>query len=64
KLKSRFQERRVSEMTLWLLSLIGGSLGALAGMRYFRHKTRKMSFQAGIAVICAVQIALVVWIVV
>ena len=61
KLKARFHDERVSEKMLWFLSAIGGSAGALLGMKYFRHKTRKMSFQTGIAVILAVQIALVVW---
>lgn len=55
--------RRVSEKTLWLLALIGGSVGALAGMRFFRHKTKKASFQAGIAVIVALQVLLISWII-
>lgn len=51
--------RRVSENTLWLLTAIGGSIGAAAGMHYFRHKTQKTNFQAGLAAIFAVQIILV-----
>jgi uncharacterized membrane protein YsdA (DUF1294 family) len=48
--------RRVSEKTLWLIALIGGSIGALAGMHFFRHKTKKTSFQAGLAIILTLQI--------
>lgn len=48
--------RRVSEKTLLLLALLGGSPAALLAMRFFRHKTKKLSFQAGIAVILAIQI--------
>ncbi|MBU2542124.1 DUF1294 domain-containing protein [Patescibacteria group bacterium] len=59
KLKSQLSHRRVSEKTLWILSAIGGSLGALLGMNFFRHKTKKLSFQAGIAVILAGQICLI-----
>lgn len=59
KLKSQLSHRRVSEKTLWILSAIGGSLGALLGMNFFRHKTKKLSFQAGIAMILAGQILLV-----
>lgn len=50
---------RISEKTLWFLSLIGGSLGALLGMHYFRHKTKKVSFQAVMAVILAGQVGIV-----
>ena len=54
--------RRVSEKTLWFLALIGGSIGALLGMNFFRHKTKKTSFQAGVAIIIALQALLVSWI--
>ena len=57
KMKSlRAGESRVSERTLWILTFIGGSVGALAGMKYFRHKTKKVSFQVVIAIILVVQI--------
>lgn len=62
KMKSRNKKkRRLSEKSLWILSLIGGSLGALAGMSYFRHKTQKISFQAGMAIILMVQILLIIF---
>jgi len=63
KLKSQLQHRRISEKTLWILSAIGGSLGALLGMNFFRHKTKKLSFQAGIAVILAGQICLILFLI-
>ena len=63
KLRSQVSSaRRVSERMLWLLSIIGGSVGALCGMYFFRHKTKKLSFQAGIAVILAAQILLILFI--
>ena len=42
---ARANSRRISEKALWLVALIGGSAGALLGMKTFRHKTRKASFQ-------------------
>lgn len=61
--KSRTNNRRVSENTLWLLALFGGSPAALLAMRFFRHKTKKLSFQAGIAVLLAIQIfGVIAWI--
>ncbi|MCB9799096.1 DUF1294 domain-containing protein [Candidatus Nomurabacteria bacterium] len=61
KIKARLSKRRVSEAMLWLLATIGGSPGALLAMSYFRHKTKKASFQAGIVLILAVQIGLFFW---
>ena len=59
KMKSRGNGRRTPEKTLWLLTLFGGSPAALLSMKYFRHKTKKLSFQAVIVLILAIQIAMI-----
>lgn len=48
--------RRVPEKTLFLLAAIGGSIGALLGMKVWHHKTRHKSFWFGIPAILALQI--------
>jgi len=48
--------RRVPEKVLWFFTFIGGTIGALLGMWFFQHKTSKLSFQAGIAIILSLQI--------
>lgn len=48
--------RRVPERTLFLLSLLGGSAGALLGMRVWRHKTLHASFRIGIPAILLLQL--------
>lgn len=53
---------RISERTLLLLALVGGSLGALVGMMFFRHKTRKASFQLPFIGILLVHIGIVVFV--
>ena len=53
--------RRVPEKTLLGLAAIGGSLGALAGMRVFRHKTRHWYFRYGIPAILLAQAAAAVF---
>ena len=53
--------RRVPEKTLFLLAIIGGSVGAWAGMYTFRHKTRHWYFVWGIPAILLAQVALAVW---
>ena len=50
--------RRVPERTLFLIAALGGSLGVLAGMYLFRHKTKHKSFVFGVPLILAAQIAL------
>ena len=47
---------RISEAALILAALLGGSIGALAGMRIFHHKTRHRKFTVGIPVILVLQI--------
>ena len=49
---------RISEYTLLLVALLGGSLGALLGMRYFRHKTRHRKFRYGMPLILLLQLGL------
>jgi uncharacterized membrane protein YsdA (DUF1294 family) len=61
KIRSTANKRRVPEKILWILSLLGGSPGALLAMHFFRHKTKKISFQAMMAVILAVQITIVLF---
>ena len=51
--------RRVRERTLFILAIVGGSPAALIGMWLFRHKTQKLSLQAVLAVILALQILLI-----
>ena len=50
--------RRVPEKTLFLLAVLGGSMGALLGMRVFHHKTLHRSFRFGIPAILAAQLLL------
>ena len=52
---------RVPEKTLFLLPLLGGSIGALLGMRVFRHKTKHWYFVGGVPAILLAQIALAAW---
>ena len=59
KARSQKGARRVPEKTLFFISLIGGSAGALLAMSLFRHKTKKLSFQAILGLILALQMLLI-----
>jgi len=47
KQKARRNKWRIPEKTLILSAVIGGSVGAILGMRFFHHKTRKARFAIG-----------------
>ena len=50
--------RRIPEKPLLLMALLGGSPGALAGMRVFHHKTRHWYFKYGVPAMLFLQLAL------
>lgn len=60
KSRARNQGWRIPEKTLFLLSLLGGSLGSLAGMYLFRHKTRHWYFVIGMPLILVAHIVLAI----
>ena len=49
---------RISEASLFLTAILGGSLGGILGMQHFRHKTKHWYFKYGMPAILVVQILL------
>ena len=60
KKKAKYGRWRIPEKTLLILAIIGGSIGAIAGMYIFRHKTKKLRFSVGFPVILILQIILII----
>lgn len=56
KYKAKKGRWRIPEATLMTLAIIGGSIGALAGMYLFRHKTRHHKFTIGVPAILLLQV--------
>lgn len=50
---------RISEKSLFLMAIIGGTIGIMVAMKLFRHKTKHLSFKVGIPIILILQIALI-----
>lgn len=50
-------ERRIREMTLLIVALIGGSLGMYYAMFKYKHKTLHKKFSVGVPVIIVIQFA-------
>ena len=61
KKKAKTHAWRIPEKTLFLVSLLGGSLGTWAGMYAFRHKTKHWYFVIGMPVILVIQILVCWW---
>jgi uncharacterized membrane protein YsdA (DUF1294 family) len=61
KRKAQKQLWRIPEKTLFLASLLGGSVGTLTGMYFFRHKTKHWYFVVGMPLILILQIAAVIY---
>lgn len=51
---------RIPEKILLGVGISGGSLGCIAGMRLFRHKTKKPAFWLGLPIILCAQIMLAI----
>lgn len=61
KYKAKKGKWRISEATLLMMAVIGGSLGALGGMRLWHHKTMHKKFKYGIPVIITMQVCFVAY---
>lgn len=56
KKKARKNLWRIPEATLLTVAALGGSIGILAGMYLFHHKTRKPKFFIGVPLILIAQL--------
>lgn len=62
KAKAKAGAWRVPEATLFLLAVLGGSVGGILGMQLFRHKTKHKTFTVGFPAILVCQLALAAYI--
>ena len=61
KYKAKGGKWRISEATLLMMAVIGGSIGAWVGMRLWHHKTMHKKFKYGIPIIIILQVVLAVY---
>ena len=61
KLKAVKKKERISEKTLILIGILGGSIGSLIGMNIFRHKTKKLKFIISLPLILIIHIIVVIY---
>ena len=61
KKKAKYGKWRISESALFILVLLGGGIGGIAGMYVFRHKTQKPRFVIGFPIILIFEIFVVIY---
>lgn len=61
KWKARKGAFRIPESTLFIIAVIGGSIGSIAGMYIFHHKTRHWYFVYGMPAILLLQLACILF---
>ena len=61
KYKARKGKWRISENSLLLLAVIGGSIGAWFGIKIWHHKTMHKKFYYGIPLVILVQVAILTY---
>ena len=64
KRKAQKKEWRISEAALFTADILGGSIGSIAGMQRFRHKTKHWYFKYGMPAILIAQVALAIYLLV
>lgn len=58
KWKAKTHKRRISENSLLLSCVLGGSVGFVMGMKMFSHKTKHVKFTIGVPLILLLQVVL------
>ncbi|MDF2857311.1 MAG: hypothetical protein K0Q87_3162 [Neobacillus sp.] len=59
--RAKKRQYRISEKTLWLVALFGGAVGATAGMRLYRHKTKHLLFKVGFPFLAVAEVVLFIY---
>ena len=61
KKKAKYGRWRIAEKTLLIVALLGGSIGTITGMYWFRHKTQKIKFILGFPTILISEIIIITY---
>jgi uncharacterized membrane protein YsdA (DUF1294 family) len=60
KKRAKKHQYRISEQSLWLVAILGGAVGATAGMQLYRHKTKHTAFKIGFPFLAGVELVLLI----
>ena len=62
KLRAKRGGRRIPERALLILSVIGGSMGAIVAMQLLRHKTQHAQFHYGVPAMLLIHATVMIYI--
>ena len=60
KVKAKKGSWRISEKNLFIVAMLGGSIGSMLGMKTVRHKTKHKKFVIGMPAVLIVQVIITV----
>ena len=61
KRRAKYGKWRIPERTLLTVALLGGSIGTIAGMYLFKHKTKKLKFTLGFPTILISELVIIIY---
>lgn len=64
KQKAKKGKWRIPENTIFIITVLGGGIGTIAGMYKFRHKTKKWTFTFGLPVLFVLNILALIYLIV
>jgi uncharacterized membrane protein YsdA (DUF1294 family) len=64
KLAAEAGKRRISENALLILAVFGGAVGEYITMKRIRHKTKHPKFMITLPILCLIQIAAVIFLII
>lgn len=59
KRRAKNKSWRIPESTLFTLTILGGSLGSILGMSFFKHKTKRKNFKIIVPIFLIIHIWLI-----
>lgn len=57
--RAKKKKYRIPEITLFMIAVLGGSVGSIVGMNSFRHKTKHWYFKVGMPAILIFQVMMI-----
>lgn len=60
KYKAKKNKWRIPEMTLFMITFLGGGIGTIFAMHAFHHKTQKWYFKYGFPIILILEVMIII----